>query len=65
MSDEATVWLQYAHENLQVAEMTLQSGLSNPCLQKRPAGYREGSESCLGPQNHASETDPQHSRSES
>ena len=33
MSDEAAVWLRYARENLQVAEMTLQSGLLNPCLQ--------------------------------
>ena len=33
MSDEALVWLQYARENLQVAEMTLQIGLLNPCLQ--------------------------------
>lgn len=33
MSDEATTWLQYARENLQVAEMTLQTGLLNPCLQ--------------------------------
>jgi HEPN domain-containing protein len=33
MSDEAQVWLQYARENLQVAEMTLQAGLLNPCLQ--------------------------------
>ncbi len=33
MSDEASAWLQYAHENLLVAEMTLQAGLLNPCLQ--------------------------------
>jgi HEPN domain-containing protein len=33
MSDEASVWLQYARENLQVAQMTLESGLLNPCLQ--------------------------------
>jgi HEPN domain-containing protein len=33
MSDEAQVWLQYARENLQVAEMTLPAGLLNPCLQ--------------------------------
>jgi HEPN domain-containing protein len=33
MSDEAQVWLQYARENLQVAEMTLEAGLLNPCLQ--------------------------------
>ncbi len=33
MSDEAFTWLQYARENLQVAEMTLQAGLLNPCLQ--------------------------------
>jgi len=33
MSDEAKVWLQYARENLQVAEMTFQAGLLNPCLQ--------------------------------
>ena len=29
MSDEATVWLRYARENLQVAEMTLQVELLN------------------------------------
>jgi HEPN domain-containing protein len=33
MSDEARTWLLYAGENLQVAEMTLQAGLLNPCLQ--------------------------------
>jgi HEPN domain-containing protein len=33
MSDEAWTWLQYAHENLQVAEMTLQARLLNPYLQ--------------------------------
>ena len=33
MSDEAVIWLQYAQENLQVAEMTLATGLLNPCLQ--------------------------------
>jgi len=33
MSDEASAWLQYARENLLVAEMTLQAGLLNPCLQ--------------------------------
>jgi len=33
MSDEAAVWLQYARENLQVAEMTFAAGLLNPCLQ--------------------------------
>ncbi len=33
MSGEASVWLQYARENLQVAQMTLESGLLNPCLQ--------------------------------
>jgi len=33
MSDEASMWLQYARENQQVAEMTLQAGLLNPCLQ--------------------------------
>ena len=33
MSDEAGTWLRYARENLQVAEMTLQAGLLNPCLQ--------------------------------
>jgi HEPN domain-containing protein len=33
MSDEAWMWLQYARENLQVAELTLQAGLLNPCLQ--------------------------------
>jgi HEPN domain-containing protein len=33
MSDEAMVWLQYARENLRVAEMTFQAGLLNPCLQ--------------------------------
>jgi len=33
MSDEGSVWLQYARENLQVARMTLESGLLNPCLQ--------------------------------
>lgn len=33
MSDEAATWLQYARENLLVAEMTLQAGLLNPCLQ--------------------------------
>lgn len=33
MSDEASIWLQYARENLQVAEMALAAGLLNPCLQ--------------------------------
>jgi HEPN domain-containing protein len=33
MSDEAWTWLRYARENLQVAEITLQAGLLNPCLQ--------------------------------
>lgn len=33
MSDEATIWLRYARENLQVAEMALAAGLLNPCLQ--------------------------------
>lgn len=33
MSDEASAWLQYARENVQVAEMALQAGLLNPCLQ--------------------------------
>ena len=33
MSDEARVWLPYARENLQVAELTLDAGLLNPCLQ--------------------------------
>ncbi len=33
MSDEAQIWLQYARENLQVAEMSLEAGLLNPCLQ--------------------------------
>jgi HEPN domain-containing protein len=33
MSDEVRAWLQYARENLQVAEMTLEAGLLNPCLQ--------------------------------
>jgi len=33
MSDEASLWLQYARENLQVAQMTLQAGLLNPSLQ--------------------------------
>lgn len=33
MSDETSVWLQYAHENLRVAEMTLAADLLNPCLQ--------------------------------
>lgn len=33
MSDEADTWLQYARENLQVAQMTLESGLLNLCLQ--------------------------------
>ena len=33
MSDEAWAWLRYARENLQVAEMTLQAELLNPCLQ--------------------------------
>ncbi|MBN1362346.1 MAG: HEPN domain-containing protein [Sedimentisphaerales bacterium] len=33
MSDEATAWLQYARENLEVAKMTLEAGLLNPCLQ--------------------------------
>jgi HEPN domain-containing protein len=33
MSDEASTWLQYARENLQVAQMTLEAGLLNPCLQ--------------------------------
>ena len=33
MSDEALIWLQYARENLQVAEMTLAAALLNPCLQ--------------------------------
>ncbi len=33
MSDEASVWLRYARENLQVAQMALESGLLNPCLQ--------------------------------
>ena len=33
MSDEAGIWLRYARENLQVAEMTLHAELLNPCLQ--------------------------------
>ncbi len=33
MSDEAKAWLRYARENLQVADMALQAGLLNPCLQ--------------------------------
>ncbi len=33
MSDEASTWLRYARENLQVAQMTLEAGLLNPCLQ--------------------------------
>jgi HEPN domain-containing protein len=33
MSDEASTWLRYARENLQVAQMTLDAGLLNPCLQ--------------------------------
>lgn len=33
MSDEALIWLQYARENLQVAEMTFAAALLNPCLQ--------------------------------
>lgn len=33
MSGESAAWLQYARENLKVAEMTLQAGLLNPCLQ--------------------------------
>jgi HEPN domain-containing protein len=33
MSGDALVWLQYARENLQVAEMTLRAELLNPCLQ--------------------------------
>ena len=33
MSDEARAWLRYARENLQVAEMALQAGLLNSCLQ--------------------------------
>lgn len=33
MSDEASIWLHYARENLQVAHMTLEAGLLNPCLQ--------------------------------
>ena len=33
MSDEASMWLQYARENLPVAQMTLGVGLLNPCLQ--------------------------------
>lgn len=33
MSDEAAIWLRYARENLQVAEMPLGAGLLNPRLQ--------------------------------
>jgi len=33
MNDEALIWLRYARENLQVAEMALAAGLLNPCLQ--------------------------------
>lgn len=33
MSDESSAWLRYARENLKVAEMTLEAGLLNPCLQ--------------------------------
>jgi HEPN domain-containing protein len=33
MGDAALTRLQYARENLEVAQMTLESGLLNPCLQ--------------------------------
>jgi len=33
MNDEAKLWLQYARENLQVAEITFRARLLNPCLQ--------------------------------
>lgn len=33
MSDDTSVWLRYARENAQIAEMALESGLLNPCLQ--------------------------------
>jgi HEPN domain-containing protein len=36
MSDEALIWLQYARENLQIAEMALAATLLNPCLQNAP-----------------------------
>ena len=62
MSDEASTWLQYARENLQVAQMTLGVGLLNPCLQKRPASGREGPESNPHPPRHVTEADPWHPR---
>ena len=33
MSDEARAWLRYAEENLQSAQLLLQSALFNPALQ--------------------------------
>jgi HEPN domain-containing protein len=33
MKDEAKIWLEYANENLASAQILLDHGLFNPCLQ--------------------------------
>ncbi len=51
MSDEASVWLQYARENLQVAQMTLESGLLNPCLQNAQQAVEKALKAILAHRN--------------
>jgi HEPN domain-containing protein len=51
MSDEASIWLKYARENLQVAQMTLESGLLNPCLQNAPQAVEKALKAILVHQN--------------
>jgi HEPN domain-containing protein len=51
MSDEASVWLQYARENLQVAQMTLESGLLNPCLQNAQQAVEKALKAVLACRN--------------
>jgi uncharacterized protein (UPF0332 family) len=36
MKDEARLWLSYAEENLQAAQLLLETKLYNPCLQNMP-----------------------------
>lgn len=40
MNDETRLWLSYAEENLQSAELLLESRLWNPCLQNAQRAVR-------------------------
>ncbi len=47
MKDETRLWLVYAQENLASAQVLLESGLFNPCLQNTQQAVEKSLKACL------------------